>query len=401
MPWIFFGQKKDELSHYHSQNRPTTSHSHIVPFYFYPVFRKKDFTLRLLIGMQKYLHLADGTVLVGNGFGHDGDSQGEVVFSTGMTGYVESLTDPSFAGQILTFTYPLIGNYGVPKAESIGPHLMGNRESERIWTRGVIVNEFCDSPSHFAKDLSFDQWLKKEKIPGISGIDTRTLTQKIREHGVLGGVISTSSKKKKFEEDTAHVVSMVSHTGKIKYTPKKPNGKHVALIDCGVKHAVVRALLTQGYTITRIPWDADPLEVEKIDGVVCSNGPGDPKACGKTIEHIRHVVDTGVPFLGICLGHQLLSLAVGANTYKLRYGHRGINQPCLDVTSNKAYVTSQNHGYAVDKESVPAGYTVWFINLNDKTVEGIKHKQKNIQSVQFHPEGYPGPGDTQWIFNFI
>ena len=173
----------------------------------------------------------------------------------------------------------------------------------------------------------------------------------------------------------------------------------MVLIDCGVKHGIIRALLNRGYSVTRIPWDADPTQFSRVDAVVCSNGPGDPKDCGKTVENIRKVVAADIPFLGICLGHQLLALAVGADTYKLRYGHRGLNQPCLDVTTNKAYVTSQNHGYAVDRKTIPSGYEEWFINLNDQTSEGIRHKTKPVRSVQFHPEGHPGPFDTDWIFD--
>jgi carbamoyl-phosphate synthase small subunit len=360
---------------------------------------------------KAYLHLADGTRLTGEGFGFHGNSQGptspglrgagEVVFSTGMTGYVESLTDPSFAGQILTFTYPLIGNYGVPKKLFLDKHLVANRESEHIWVKGVIVGEYAHTPSHFAAHLSLSRWLVQEKIPGIAGIDTRMLTQHIRDHGVMGGVISSKPREVVKSQKAENVVQMVSYKGTVQYKSAHPNGKHVALIDCGVKHGILRELLNLGYNVTRVPWDADPLDVPKIDGIVCSNGPGDPKDCGKTIVNIKKAVDKGVPFLGVCLGHQLLSLAIGADTYKLRFGHRGINQPCLDVTTNKAYVTSQNHGFAVKVDSVPSTYNVWFVNLNDKTIEGIKHKQKNIQSVQFHPEGYPGPGDTKWIFNFL
>ncbi len=348
---------------------------------------------------KMYLHLEDGTTLAGEGFGAAVESSGEVVFSTGMTGYTESLTDPSFAGQILTFTYPMIGNYGVPKSKRRAAHLMENFESERIWVAGVICSEISSIGSHADAFQTFSQWLASEKIPGIRGIDTRALTQKIREHGVMRGWLSNSKLPpdwKKFS--LSPLVPAVSTKQKIVYTPKKPNKKHIVLIDCGVKHAILRSLLDLGYRVTRIPWDADPLAEKKIDAVLCSNGPGDPKDCPQTIAHIKKVIAANIPFLGICLGHQLLSLAVGADTYKLRYGHRGLNQPCLDLTTNRAYVTSQNHGYAVDRKTIPAGYVEWFINLNDNTSEGIKHKTKPIRSVQFHPEGNPGPFDTDWIF---
>lgn len=349
-----------------------------------------------------YLHLADGTTLEGLGFGYDGETHGEVVFTTAMTGYPESLTDPSYAGQILVFCYPLIGNFGVPKKKLQAKHLVANFESEKIWAQGVVVGEYATNPSHFESSRSFDEWLKEEKIPGISGVDTRWLTQKIRDSGVLPGVITRLSQKPAWSTFSMPTpVPIVSHKQRVQYKPTQSNGKHVVLIDCGVKHGILRELLVNGYTITRIPHDDDPLGVKGIDGVVCSNGPGDPKDCTKTVRHIKKVVDFGMPYLGICLGHQLLALAIGADTYKLPFGHRGINQPCLDVTTNRAYVTSQNHGYAVKKDSIPNGYRIWFTNLNDGTIEGIRHEKKNVKSTQFHPEGHPGPGDTRFVFGFV
>lgn len=328
-----------------------------------------------------------------------GDAEGEVVFSTGMSGYPQSLTDPSFAGQILIFTYPLIGNYGVPTYKAVAPHLSANFESERIWAKGVVVGQHCTRPSHYESVRTFSDWLASEKIPGISGIDTRMLTQKIRDTGVMPGFIS-SKPRHSFSPTPADYTS-VSFSSKIVYKPKKANGKHVALIDCGVKHAIIRELLALGYQVTRIPHDSDPTKLTGIDGVACSNGPGDPKDWGKTIVNIRRVVDCDIPFLGICLGHQLLALAIGADTYKLKYGHRGLNQPCLDLSTNKAYVTSQNHGYAVDPKTLPKEYSEWFINLNDRTNEGIRHQSKKIVSIQFHPEGNPGPFDAKGIFSII
>lgn len=341
----------------------------------------------------RYLHLSDGTIIRGAGFGGRDPVFGEVVFTTGMTGYPETLTDPSFAGQILIFTYPLIGNYGVPDPVRAGVHLMKNFESEKIHVRGVACGQASDS---------FSRWLAQAGVPGIMDIDTRALTQKIREHGVMGGYISSRATAPQWKNYPAdHPVSRVSVRKPFSYVPEKSNNKHVALIDCGVKHGIIRALLAHGYMVTRIPWDADPLDVPGIDGVVCSNGPGDPKACGPTIANIRNVLAAGLPFLGVCLGHQLLALAIGADTYKLKYGHRGLNQPCQDLMSKKAYVTSQNHGYAVNRKTIPRGYKEWFVNLNDNTNEGIRHTAKNIQSVQFHPEGSPGPFDTDWIFDFL
>lgn len=351
---------------------------------------------------HRFLHLKDGTSTKGIGFGYDGEAMGEVVFTTAMTGYTESLTDPSYAGQMLVFCYPLIGNYGVPRKKLQDVHLVENFESERIWAKGVIVGEYATEPSHFESIQTFSQWLAKKKIPGISGIDTRWLTQKIRDTGVLPGMITSSSTKPKWDSfSMATAVQIVSHPQRLRYTPIQSNGKHIVLIDCGVKHGILRELLAHGFSITRIPYDDDPLSIRTADGVVCSNGPGDPKDCSKTIQHIKRVVESGIPYLGICLGHQLLALAIGADTYKLPFGHRGINQPCLDETTNKAYITSQNHGYAVKKESIPKGYDIWFTNLNDGTIEGIRHQKKNIKSTQFHPEGHPGPGDTKWVFDFL
>ena len=353
--------------------------------------------------MQKiYLNLEDGESIEGESFGFDGDTCGEVVFTTGMTGYPETLTDPSFAGQILIFTYPLLGNYGVPKPQELDTHLMANFESEHIWVKGVVVSSHLETPSHYQIDKSLSSWLKENKIPAVAHIDTRALTQKIREKGCMRGSIS---KSKKFSWDDSvlkDLVPKVSFPEEVIYTPVKPNGKRVLLIDCGVKHGIIRALLSYGYEILRVPWNTDPTKYKtKIDGIVCSNGPGDPKDCGQTIANIKKAIDAHIPFLGVCLGHQLVALAMGADTYKLPYGHRGLNQPCLDVLSNKAYVTSQNHGYAVDSKTIPAGMKEWFINLNDKTNEGLINKESHIWSTQFHPEGNPGPFDTKWIFSLL
>lgn len=338
----------------------------------------------------------------GYAFGGVSPAYGEVVFTTGMTGYTESLTDPSFSGQILTFTYPLIGNYGVPKISMLKSHLAENFESERIRVQGVVCNEASAFASHADNHETIDSWLMRQGIPGISDIDTRALTQKLRERGVMRGQISDSAAAPDWNAfPVRHEVRRMSLREPVPYAPPKPNGKHVVLIDCGVKHGIIRALLTRGYRVTRIPWDGDPLQYSHIDAVVCSNGPGDPKECAVTIRNIGNILKKGIPFLGICLGHQLLALAIGADTYKLRYGHRGLNQPCLDLTTNRAYVTSQNHGYAVDRKSIPKNYTEWFVNLNDNTNEGIKHVSRPVRSVQFHPEGSPGPFDTDWIFDTI
>jgi carbamoyl-phosphate synthase small subunit len=352
---------------------------------------------------ERYLHLADGTTLTGYAFGYAAkDIMGEVVFSTGMTGYCQSLTDPSFAGQILTFTYPLIGNYGVPRKIEIAKDLLANFESDRIWAKAVVVSSLSPIPSHYQGDLSFSDWLEKEKIPGIMGIDTRALTIKLREHGVMNGVITDSpTHPGKISFDPKNLVRETSTKESHVYQPEKSNGKQVVLLDCGVKQGIIRRLLKEGYKVTRLPYDGNPLDVHNIDGVVISNGPGDPKDCPTTISTIQKIIQKNIPMIGICLGHQLLSLAIGADTYKLSYGHRGLNQPCQDVLSKKTYITSQNHGYAVDGKTLPKEYVEWFKNLNDGTNEGIVHKKLPIRSIQFHPEGCPGPYDTDFIFSLI
>ena len=351
--------------------------------------------------MQKtYLHLEDGERIEGESFGFEGDACGEVVFSTGMTGYPETLTDPSFAGQILVFTYPLLGNYGIPKPHKLGPHLFSNFESEHIWVKGVVVSSHLETPSHYQIDKSLSVWLSENKIPAIAHIDTRALTQKIREKGVMRGSIS---KNKTFIWDDSvlkDLVEKVSLPGEVEYAPVKRNGGKVLLIDCGVKHGIIRALLSSGFEVLRVPWNTDPTAYRgKISAVVCSNGPGDPKDCTQTIDNIRKSIAVHIPFLGVCLGHQLAALALGADTYKLPYGHRGLNQPCLNVVTNKAYVTSQNHGYAVARDTIPKNMQEWFINLNDNTNEGLINSDAKIWSTQFHPEGNPGPFDTLWIFS--
>lgn len=339
------------------------------------------------------LILEDGTVFEGVSFGArpplGGAVTGEVVFSTGMTGYVESLTDPSFAGQILVCTYPLIGNYGVPKKEMF--------ESDRIHAAGLIVTEYSEHYSHAEAEGSLGDWLKDNDVPGISGIDTRALTKKLRERGVMLGQIVQSEKDagEFIDPNRENLVAKVSCKERREYGS---GPIRIMAVDCGMKENIVRSLTRPETTVIRVPWNYDFTQ-EKYDALLLSNGPGDPQMCDATIVHIRKAMRAGIPILGVCLGNQLLALAAGGSTYKLKYGHRGQNQPCIDADSGRCYITSQNHGFAVDEATLPASWHVWFTNANDGSVEGIRHNTKPWGSVQFHPEASPGPTDTSWIFD--
>ncbi|MBI5456127.1 glutamine-hydrolyzing carbamoyl-phosphate synthase small subunit [Candidatus Kaiserbacteria bacterium] len=340
------------------------------------------------------LHLKDGTSYEGQSFGAPpagGSVAGEVVFNTGMVGYVESLTDPSYAGQIVVLTYPLIGNYGVPKKERF--------ESQKIQVAGLVVSEYSENYSHHEAKESLAAWLKREGISAIQGVDTRALTKKLREHGVMLGALSNNGKPRKFTDpNDENLVAKVSTKRKHVYGTEK---KRIVLVDCGAKENIVRSLVARGATVIRVPWDYD-FSREKYDGLLISNGPGDPTQCGVTITNIQHAMKKNKPILGICLGNQLLALAAGAKTYKLKYGHRSHNQPCIESDSKRCYITSQNHGFAVDEGSLPKDWDIWFTNANDGSNEGIRHKTENWRSVQFHPEATPGPTDTAWIFdNFM
>lgn len=321
----------------------------------------------------------------------DGISFGEVVFTTGMTGYPESLTDPSYAGQILTFTYPLIGNYGVPDPKYW--------ESTKIYAAGVVVGNVCQNWSHHRGLHSLVEWLHLQKIPLITGVDTRALTKMLRHSGTMPGAITKASPKKIVFPDIAvnaanHWVSEVSSTTSKIYGKGK---KRIIAIDCGMKENIIRAFSQFPVTIKRVPHDYD-FTNEDYDGIFISNGPGDPTACSTTISHLKTAIQQEKPIFGICLGIQLLALAAGAKTYKLPFGHRGQNQPCIDTQSHRCYITSQNHGYAVLEKSIPKDWLMTFKNLNDGSVEGIEHKTKPFFAVQFHPESAPGPTDTMWLF---
>ncbi len=335
------------------------------------------------------LILDDGSSFEGTSFGAEKEMAGEVVFSTGMTGYPESLTDPSYKGQILILTYPLIGNYGVPDKKYW--------ESDGIKVSGLIVSNYIDTPSHFQSKMTLSQWLRKENIPGLEISDTRFLTQKIRTRGTMLGKIIFNKDIPFYNPDKENLVAQVS-TKKI--LRQGDGGKTVLLIDCGAKQNIARCLLKRELTVITVPWNFDPTASEiKFDAIVISNGPGDPKKADKTILNIKKALSKKIPILGVCLGNQLLALAAGGNTYKLKFGHRSQNQPCILKGTSRCFITTQNHGFAISK--IPLGFKAWFENANDSSNEGIIHKNLPFMSVQFHPEAAPGPTDTEWIFDYF
>ena len=364
--------------------------------------------------MKAFLILEDGTVFEGKHIGADKDVVSEIVFNTSMTGYTEVFTDPSYAGQAVCMTYPLIGNYGV---------CLDDMESEKIWPDAVIVREMARVPSNFRCDMSLQEFLEKYETPGIEGIDTRKLVRILREKGTMNGYITTnenvtyeSIKDKLHAYTTGDVVSKVSCKEKVRLTAPNPRGEKipkiakeqngkglkVALLDVGAKRNISDALLARGCEVTIYPYNttAEEILADKPDGIMLSNGPGDPKECTGVIEQIKKLYNSDVPIFAICLGHQLMALATGSDTYKLHYGHRGGNHPVKDLATGRVYISSQNHGYVVDTEKLdktvaePA-----FMNVNDGTNEGLKYVGKNIFTVQFHPEACPGPQDTGYLFD--
>ncbi len=341
------------------------------------------------------LWLEDGTFVYGQSFGYEGSMAGEVVFNTAMTGYPESLTDPSYKGQILVLTYPIIGNYGVP-VDQTENNLLKFFESNTLHINGLIVSDYSESYSHWNAQKSLGDWLKEHKIPGIYGVDTRKLTKLIREKGcMLGKIIYNEQDVGIFDPGLHNLVEKVSIEKKEIYG----NGRYkVLLIDCGVKYNIIRYLLERDTTVIRVPWNYDFSE-EEYDGLFISNGPGDPKKCETTIRNLSRSFINDKPIFGICLGNQLMALAAGADTYKLKYGHRSHNQPVLQVGSDKAYITSQNHGYAINNASLVKDWAPLFVNLNDDTNEGMIHKSKPFFSTQFHPEASGGPTDTSFLFD--
>ncbi len=342
------------------------------------------------------LVLEDGTRFIGQVFGYPVASAGEVVFTTGMVGYPESLTDPSYTGQLMVMTYPLAGNYGVEPISKNPSRPQQHFESSRIHASALIVSSLTMHPSHYRSARTLDSWLHDERIIGLSGIDTRALTQRLREHGTMLGKIVVDNEIPWYDPNKENLVDKVSIHRPLRY---RGSGKRVAVVDCGVKHGILRELISRSCDILRVPWDYPISSLKGIDGVVVSNGPGDPMMAEKTVYELKRLIARKVPVWGICLGHQLLALALGATTYKLPYGHRGHNQPVEDVLTRHAYITSQNHGFAVRESTLPRSAAVWFRNLNDGTHEGFKHTSLPVRGVQFHPEACPGPRDTEFLFD--
>lgn len=348
------------------------------------------------------LILDDGTKFHGSSFGAERPVAGEVVFNTAMTGYPESLTDPSYAGQMLVLTYPLIGNYGVPPF-SVEPNGIATyMESNKIYVSALIVSEYSEEYSHWSAVESLASWLKREGIPGITGIDTRALTKNLREHGVMMGKIVFDDEPDNVPTanyNGVNFVSQVSCKEVIRYNSGEDR-KKVVLVDCGVKNNIIRCLINRGVEVIRVPWDYDFNGLE-FDGLFLANGPGDPDTCSVTVENIRRFLASSKvrPCMGICMGNQLLSKAAGAKIYKLKYGHRSHNQPVRKVGTTHCYITTQNHGYAVDASTLPFDWEELFVNMNDGSNEGVRHKSRPWFSAQFHPEACSGPLDTEFLFD--
>lgn len=344
------------------------------------------------------LILEDGQTFTGYSFGYPKNVSGEVVFNTAMTGYPESLTDASYKGQILVSTFPLIGNYGVPEyCEENG--LLKYFESEKIQISGLVISDYSHKYSHWNADKSLGKWLYEHQIPAIYGIDTRQLTKILREKGTMPGKFVAENVPDKdmsfYNPHTDNLVDKVSISEKKIYG----NGRYkVLLIDCGVKYNIIRCLLRRDTTVIRVPWDYD-YHKEDFNGLFISNGPGDPKMCSHTIKNIEKSLQSDKPIFGICLGSQLTALAAGADTYKLKYGHRSHNQPVRRTGSDTCFITSQNHGFAVNPDTLPDDWQPFFVNLNDNTCEGIRHRRKPFFCTQFHPEASGGPTDTEYLFD--
>ena len=372
------------------------------------------------------LILDDGTRFRGQSFGYEKPVAGEVVFNTAMTGYPESLTDPSYAGQLMTLTYPLVGNYGVPPFSIEANGLPTFMESGRIHAEAIIVSDYSENYSHWNAVESLADWLKREHVPGITGIDTRELTKVLREHGVMmGRIVFDDNEELRMKNEElgcaaaqyddssfgggADILHSSFNYGEVNYVDRvsckevirynEGAGKKVVLVDCGVKTNILRCLLRRGVEVIRVPWDYD-FNGLQFDGLFISNGPGDPDTCDAAVQNIRKAMaNEKLPIFGICMGNQLLSKAGGAKIYKLKYGHRSHNQPVRMVGTERCFITSQNHGYAVDNNTLGADWEPLFINMNDGSNEGIRHKRNPWFSAQFHPEAASGPTDTEFLFD--
>jgi len=352
----------------------------------------------------------DGTVLDGEGFGFSTTTFGEIVFNTGMVGYTEALTDPSYNGQLLSLTYPLVGNYGVPDPSVNDEDGISKFfESNKIQVRGLVIHELSLTASHWNLSMTLDEWMYNEKIPGISGIDTRALTMKLRNSGVMMAALVVSDSEINVEDvkkqlasathyDSEQFMDVVSTKHEKIYGDQEQS---VVVVDTGAKNAIIRNIREIGYKVILVPWNTSYEKIMSYNpkGVVLSSGPGDPQKCPDTIIAVKKLIENNVPTLGICLGAQIIGIAGNTETYKLKYGHRGQNKPCVNLENNQVYVTSQNHGYGITPESLEkSDFNLWFTNADDHTVEGIKHKNQNCFAVQFHPEAAPGPNDCKFIF---
>jgi carbamoyl-phosphate synthase small subunit len=350
------------------------------------------------------LELEDASEYEGIGVGFEAPVSGEIVFNTGMTGYAEALTDPSYAGQILVFTYPLIGNYGVPSTDNHFPPA-DDFQSRRVQVEGVIVQRLAEHHSHHRATRSLEQWLRAAQVPLMTGVDTRTLTQRLRGHGTMRGLLYPAGMSAALARREARRVEMQREVFR-RVAPAEPviypGGElRVMLVDVGAKDGIARCLCERGATVVRVPWHADlQLLACDVDGILIGNGPGDPSDLGELTAQVHTLLARfNGPIFGVCLGHQILARAAGLDTYKLPYGHRGINQPVQDIVSGRCHVTSQNHGYAVSDPKGMPDCEPWFVNLNDGTNEGLRWRDRPFFSVQFHPEGRPGPRDTEFLFD--